>query len=81
LALFYNLLHWFTNSYLYFSEVANTASVAISSVNTNTEWGTYTLDPALNSTTIDVSALATGIYSVILICDGQIVDVETLSVN
>ncbi|MFT6981291.1 MAG: hypothetical protein ACJAUD_000054 [Crocinitomicaceae bacterium] len=63
----------------YLAATAANAQLDIIGLNSN-DFMTHTLDTTLSSSTFDISQLSTGIYSVILICDGVLVDVVQLSV-
>ncbi|MFO8054376.1 MAG: T9SS type A sorting domain-containing protein [Bacteroidales bacterium] len=41
----------------------------------------YTIDPQLNQKTINISGLPKGVYNVILRCDGQQVDTQSLLIQ
>ncbi|CAM3456657.1 hypothetical protein [Aequorivita lipolytica] len=60
-------------------QTLNVTSAYISIVNQNTGVSNnYIINPSISETTVDVSNYQTGIYEIFLICDGDIVDNETL---
>lgn len=69
-----------TNSLVTISyEGVGATSAYIMIVNTNTgNSNNYILDPQVDSTSVNVSEYGTGLYNVILICDGEIQNSKTL---
>lgn len=63
----------------YLAEAAATAQLDIVGISTN-DFMSISLDTMLTSSTFDISQLASGVYSVVLVCDGVMVDVVQLSV-
>ena len=41
----------------------------------------YIINPVLTSNTINVVGYAPGVYTVILVCNGQVADAKALSIN
>lgn len=59
---------------------ASSAYLILSRPYTSTQ-NQYIINPTLNQTTINVSGLATGVYTVILVCDGVAKDVKSLIIE
>lgn len=65
----------------YETESTGSAYLMILGTNNFSASNNYLLDTNLPQTTIDISAYPTGLYTVALICDGQIVDAQALIVQ
>ena len=62
------------------AKVQQSAELFVTNVNGGAV-NSYKLDPSLNSITLDITTFSSGLYKLILICDGETVDQGTLSVK
>lgn len=65
----------------YETENTNSAYLIILGMNNFLASNNYILDTNLSQTTINISAYPTGLYTIALVCDGQIVDAQALMVQ
>lgn len=63
-------------------DASNASAASIMMLQANgTSYQTYTISPNQSSISINTSAYPTGIYTVVLVCDGQSIDAKSLQVN